>query len=876
MIPKLFSRSAASAAAVAATLALVLPTSASAASPPGAAALVTDPASLVNPVIGTGDFDNTFPGADVPFGMVQWSPDTPTGKTYNYADSTITGYSLTHLSGTGCGTNGDIPVLPTVGAITSDPSADTQPLDHSAEVARAGYYEMASGGITTALTATTRSGMAKFTFPASSSASLLFKLSGTVTQEIATGFQVVSSHEVEGSVTDPGLCGGNRGVEAPYTVYFDMVFSQPIAGYGTYLNGQVSSGSGALTENSAVTDDGAYLTFNTTSSQTVLAKIGISYVSIANAALNRRTENPGWNFGGVTAKAHAAWNSMLDKIQIGGGTPAEQTIFYTALYHSLLHPNVFSDVNGEYVGFNGKVYHLTGGQRAQYANFSGWDVYRSEIQLLALLAPRQTSDIAASMLNDYAQGGDLPKWTDNNGENYDLIGDPADSILADAYAFGARDFDASQALTDMEAQASIPNNTRPGLNYYEEDGYLPIDGTYGCCNFNNAVSTQEEYDVADNSVAELASALGQRQVAAAYATRANNWQNVFNPGTGFIQPKQLNGQFQAGFNPTTQNGFAEADSYIYTAELPFDLRGIIEAEGGSANWADYLNGLTSSVTAMGPTQIQMADEPSYLIPWEYDYAGQPYQTQQVVREIQTQLWSVTPGGLPGNDDLGATSSWYVWSALGFYPETPGTATVAIGSPLFPAIVIHDGSKTITETAPQAADNAPYVQSLTMNGSPWARAYLPASLLRAGGSLDWTLATTPDTSWAAAASDAPPSDTAGLLPAIGYATGNDPAASASGGPVAAAAPGGTATGVIGVQSLTRSAQNVSWTMTPQAGSGIPAAGGTINVAGEAKTSAALAIPVPGSVTDGQYTIQFQFRTANGVAMPDVVLTLAVSG
>jgi hypothetical protein len=263
---------------------------------------------------------------------------------------------------------------------------------------------------------------------------------------------------------------------------------------------------------------------------------------------------------------------------------------------------------------------------------------------------------------------------------------------------------------------------------------------------------------------------------------ANNWQNVFNPGTGFLQPKQLNGQFQAGFNPTTQNGFAEADSYIYTGELPFDLQGIIDAEGGGANWLNYLNGLTSSVTAMGPAQIQMSDEPSYLIPWEYDYVGAPYQAQQVVREIQTQLWSDTPGGLPGNDDLGATSSWYVWSALGFYPETPGTAAVAIGSPLFPAIVIHDGSKTITETAPQAADNAPYVQNLTINGSPWARAYLPASLLRKGGSLDWTLAATPDTSWAAAVSDdAPPSDTAGLLPAFGYATGNDPAASATGGP-----------------------------------------------------------------------------------------------
>ena len=539
----------------------------------------------------------------------------------------------------------------------------------------------------TQLTTTTHSGMAQFTFPTDTPyGNLLFKMSKSETYVKSSQFTVVNDREVEGSVTTGYFCLANQ----TYTVYFDMVFNQPFTSSGTWSK----------------PGTGAYVRFDTARNPVVEAKVGISYVSTADAVLNRSVENPGWDFNAVRAGAEKSWQTMLSKVQIGGGTPTEQTVFYTALYHCLLEPNVFSDVNGRYMGADGLVHQVTAPQTAQYANYSGWDIYRSEIPLEAMLAPQQTSDIVSSMLNIYAQTGQFPKWSENDTETYIMVGDPADGIIAGAYAFGATDFDTGQALTDMEAEADVPNSIRPGLSAYENDGYIPIDGTYGCCNFYGPVSTQEEYNTADNAIAQFASALGQTSVAQTFATRAQNWQNIFDPASGFMQPKQTSGQFQSGFDPTvTSSAFVEADSYVYTAMVPFDLQGLIAAEGGDAAWVDYLNGVTSSVTAMAPTEIQMGDEPSFAIPWEYDYAGAPSGTEHVVREIQDLLYTDDSRGLAGNDDLGAMSSWYVWSALGAYPEMPGSATVALGSPLFTAIAIHLGNgATITESAPSAADD----------------------------------------------------------------------------------------------------------------------------------------------------------------------------
>ena len=771
------------AAATAAAAAIALVAAPAVPAHAAAAALVSDPASLVNPFIGTTNQADDFPGADAPFGMVQWSPDTPSrpdGGGYEYNDSSITGFSLTHLSGPGCGGEGDVPILPTVGGVST---SATDAFSHSNESASPGYYSVKlNNGVTTQLTATARSGMASFTFPSTTQANLIFKLNASANGDSNTQFTVVSSTEVSGQVTSGGFCGaGNK-----YTVYFDMVFNTPFATNGTQavaatlkspatagasqnsaeasnkptLHGAIPSAKASGKTKAAVTpavaaNDG-YVTFNTTSSQTVLAKIGVSFVSVANATQNRTTENPNWDFSGTQAAAHTAWDSLLDRADVAGGTAAQQTVFYTALYHSLLHPNIVSDVNGQYPGFNGAVQTVDSGHSAEYGNYSGWDIYRSQAQLEGLLDPQAASDTAQSMVDDYAQTGQFPKWSEDNGETYVMVGDPADEILADYYAFGARSFSTSTALTDMMAEATNTNNNRPGLNYLEQLGYLPTNGSYGCCNFYGPAATTLEYDSADFAISAFAGALGNSADQTSMANRAQDWSNLFDRNTGYVQPRDSSGTWTSGFNPSSTNNFVEEDGYQYTLMVPFNLHGLATAFGGNAKMNTYLNTVLSSYTgANGYTNL--ANEPGLDIPWEYDYTGEPYQTQADVRQIQDQIWTDAPGGLAGNDDLGEMSSWYAWSALGMYPETPGTADLALGSPLFTQIVLTlPSGNTLTVNGSGAADNAPYIQSATWNGAAWNNAYVPSGAITSGGTLNFTLGTAANTSWATAASAAPPS------------------------------------------------------------------------------------------------------------------------
>ncbi|MEV6535833.1 lectin [Streptomyces sp. NPDC051639] len=766
------------------------------------AALVTSPATVVNPFIGTSNQADDFPGADVPFGMVQWSPDTPSrpsGGGYEYNDSSITGFSLTHIAGPGCGAAGDIPVLPTVGTVNT---GATDAFSHANESASAGSYKVAlNNQVTTELTTTTRSGMARFTFPSSSQANLIFKLTGSQNGATSTQFTKVSNTEVSGQVTSGHFCGAGN----TYSVYFDMVFDQPFTSQGAsvaktsatipakpgtastnaaekpnkpVLHGKAPTATAPKAAKAGATPNAAasngYVTFNTTANPVVQAKVGISYVSVANATANRAAENTGWDFNATRTAAQNAWNSALGKIQIAGGTAAQQQSFYTALYHSLLHPNVISDTNGQYYGFDGRTHTVDTGHRAAYANYSGWDIYRSQAQLEALVAPQVASDTAQSMVDDYAQTGVFPKWSENNGESYVMVGDPADAILADYYAFGARDFDTSAALADMVKQASTANNDRPGLNYLNSPGYMPHDGSYGCCNFYGPVATTLEYNTADFAISAMAGALGDTGNQRTYANRAQGWRNVLNPASGFVEPRNAGGSWTGGFDPTSGTDMVEADSWIYTGMVPFDIGGLARAKGGNTAMNHYLDTVLRSYTG-DKGYAWVGNEPSIELPWEYDYTGQPYKTQGTVRAIQDQIWANTPGGLAdGNDDLGAMSAWYVWSALGMYPETPGTSDLALGSPLFTqAVVTLPSGKTLTVNGNGAADNAPYVQSAAWNGTAWNNAYAPTTAITAGGTLDYTLGTTANTSWATAASAAPPSyagDTAApATPRIGTIT-----------------------------------------------------------------------------------------------------------
>ena len=750
-------------------------------------AAVADPASLVNPFIGTANGGHDFPGADVPFGMVQWSPDTHPpvrGGGYSYAASSITGFSLTHLAGAGCEADGDVPVLPTVGPIRP---AATVRFSHAHEHATAGSYAvMLANGVRTQLTATTRTGMARFTFPRVRRAHLVLHLSGSEAGDSAVTYAVVGPEEVRGSVTSGNFCrAANR-----YTLYFDMRFNRPFVARGTFSASTLERGAGRLSTTASRPDDrprpemsawippafryhgslppgrspmaalirptGAYLSFDTMSHRTVAVKVGLSYLSVAGAAANLTAESPGWNFDAVASAAHHAWNALLGRVAIAGGTIGQRRIFYTALYHALLYPNVFSDADGRYLGVDGAVHTVDPGHAAFYTDFSGWDIYRTQAPLEALLDPSVAADTAQSMVDDYQQGGSLPKWMMNNGEIYVMVGDPADAILAAYHAFGATTFDASAALDDMVAEASTTNRIRPGENYLDDPGYLPTDGSYGCCNFYAPLSTTLEYATDDFAISALAGALGRSDVQSTFLGRAHDWANLLDPAGGFVQPRRADGSWGRRFDPRSPSGFAEGDSWRYTSMVPFDVRGLIDAKGGRGPAAAYLDAALRDLHGANG-YADMSNEPSILLPWLYDFVGRPSRTQEVVRHVQDSVWRNGPKGLPGQDDLGTMSAWFVWSALGMYPVTPGTATLALGSPLFPRAVITLGTGArLTVVGHGARAGAPYVRSATWRGNGWHDAFLPPGALTTGGTLRFVLGTAPNRSWASGAAAAPPS------------------------------------------------------------------------------------------------------------------------
>jgi predicted alpha-1,2-mannosidase len=867
------------AAAGTATTTLVAASPASAAAPQPAAA----PALLVNPMIGTGR-GNAFPGPDMPFGMIQWGPDTAdprqNGGGYNYTAGQILGFSLDHLSGAGCPVYGDVPILPMVGAIPSDPSAATADFSHASETAQAGYYKvttMSAGAspdpVTTQLTTAMRSGIAEFTFPASTQSNLLLQVADSEQKLITvngqtkpkyqkvfgTSAQVTGDDEVTGSVSAGDFCNTSTDAHPNYTLHFDIQFSQPFTSSGTWPGGPGAD------------PGGVHLTFDTTRNQTVTAKVGISYTSGADAALNLATEIPGWDFGAVRDANVQAWNQMLSRVQAAGGTIDQQTQFYTALYHALLDPHVYSDVNGQYMGMDGKVHTVAAGH-AQYADYSGWDIYRDEMQMLALLTPGHASDIVQSMLNDYAQDGMLPKWAQGNGETYEMSGDPADAIIADAYAFGARGFDTRQALADMVTEATKPNNIRPGQQVLDQYGYLPSDlpsSAYGCCKYADAVSTQLEYDTADYAIAAFAKSLHDQSTYTRFATRAQNWENVFNPATGYMQAKLADGQWAPGFTPGTGAGFVEGTAAQYTPMLPFNLRGLIAARGGPKAWQGYLDSLLANLTSPGPTNANLSNEPSLLTPWENDYAGAPWKTQQAVRQVQTQLYADAPTGEPGADDMGAMSSWYVWSELGLYPETPGTSTLVLGSPVFPQAVIHlAGGRTITINAPNAAADTPYIHDLQLNGQDWPKTYLTGSQYLHGAALSFGLATTPDTSWGSQPNAAPPSDSIGEAPAIPYLTASELSIS----------PGQTQTVTLAARNVTGRPATVTATATPPVGITVSSPA-PIRIAPGGQGQSTLTVTAAADATAGSYQVPITLRGAGPdqpTAQPlTVVLTVNVA-
>ena len=496
---------------------------------------------------------------------------------------------------------------------------------------------------------------------------------------------------------------------------------------------------------------------------------------------NLSAESHGWDVSAVAGDATNAWNAALGRIAVTGGTQTEQRTFYSALYHSLLAPNVFSDDNGQYPGFDHRVHDAKG--YTQYANFSGWDIYRSEVQLLSLVEPRETGDMMHSLLADYEQSGFLPKWAYADYDAAQINGDSADPILADAYAFGVRNFDAHEALRAMVKGADAVGTglgwdvAREDNDEYLAHGWIQVDRR-DKTSYDYTIGGSEtlEYAIDDNAIAQLATALGDRATAATFTKRAGNWRNLFNPATGYLAARRGDGSFPPGpaFQRSPlpnigQDGWEEGNAIQYTWSVPQDLRGLFDAMGGNSKVVSELDRFFTSLNTSRKQPYDWAgDEPALGIPWEYDYAGAPWRTQDVVRRIVTGLYAPTPNGEPGNDDLGAMASWYVWAAIGMYPETPGTADLVLASPEFSHVTITlAGGQKIEIDAPGASTANRYVQSLRVDGihapaacgtAAYACPWLPASAVATGAHLTFVLGATPSRVWGAAPAAAPPSIT----------------------------------------------------------------------------------------------------------------------
>jgi predicted alpha-1,2-mannosidase len=886
--------------------ALMMATTASAAPTPPKA---QDLAEWVNPYIGTqpGDADmgtggggaNTFPGADVPFGMVQWSPDTVTPQQggYYYEDNRIKGFSLTHLSGAGCDSYQDIPFMPVVGDITDSPAANPtkyiSTFSHSKEKVTAGSYSVnLDNGAKVELSTTARTGAGRFTWPVGPTSTLLVNTSGSImgTDDASV---TIGKNYISGYAASGHFCNANN----HYRVYFHAEFDQNFAAIGTWHNGAVTPGkdsdrgkslpkapvtstpTAATPQAPAAKGDvklkskpkpdkpqdttvsgpgsGAYVTFDNTKSPTVNVKVGLSFVSTDGAKANIKAENQDKTFDQVAAAARASWNSRLNQIQVTGGTNDQKTIFYTAMYHSLLQPNVFSDSDGSYIGFDGKIHKAAKGH-AIYTNFSGWDVYRSETQLLALLAPSEMSDIANSMVQFAAQGGSWDRWTVANDYTGVMNGDPYHIIVSTAYAFGAKNFDANQALLLMERGATQPTSgyeERPGLTNYMKLGYVP-----------GIASDTLEYTSADFSIAQLARRLGNSAMYNTFIKRAQNWQNLYNPTTGYLQPRNADGSFGSPFNPADPSGYTEGNGAQYTWMVPYNYSGLITALGGNDAVNAKLDTFFTKLNA-GPSEPYafLGNEPTLQTPWIYDYSGAPYKTQALVNKIRQQIWKAGPNGLVGNDDLGQLSSSYVWAALGLYPVAPSRAELTVNSPQFTsAVITRPGGQKITINAPGASTSTPYISSLKLNGNSWNKPWLPESFVNSGGTLDFSLSSTPNTTWGADRADAPPSFTDGAVKQRTYV---DPSR-------VVAPAGGSATATVGAQDLSGQGGTVHWTATPPAGLTITPSSGDITTGAGAKAGTPVTVSVAAGTAEQTYQIPIAY-TSGGTAIQGSTLAVLVA-
>ncbi|MVO08336.1 glycoside hydrolase family 92 protein [Flavobacterium sp. TP390] len=730
---------------------------------------------FVKPIIGTQRMGHVYPGATAPFGMVQLSPDTDTipyavnGKYnpdvyrycagYQYDDKTIVGFSHTHFSGTGHSDLGDFLIMPTIGNLQLNPGTATAPskgfrstFSHENELAEAGYYKVKldDHNITAELTASTRVGMHQYTFPKTDQAHIILDLMAGIynydEKNVWTYIRVVNDTLVTGYKQTNGWARTR-------TIYFAMSFSKPFKNYGqkNFDEKQVYRGFWRKFDQEDNFPEIAgkkirmFFDFDTEANEKIKVKFALSPVSQKNALQNLTEEIPHWDFEKVKKQTQNSWNQELNKIQVDA-SPDDKTNFYTAMYHAFITPTVYQDRNGEYKGLDQDVHQANG--FTNYTTFSLWDTYRTLHPLFNILQPKRNADMVASMLAHYDQSSlhMLPIWSHHANDNWCMSGYHSVSVIADAILKGTYTGDAEAALNACVITARKSNYE--GIGYYIDKGYIPAEKS------GISVSNTLEYAYDDWTIAQLAKKLNKTDIYNEFILRSENWRNNFNPVSGFMEPKLANGTFKKDFDAysTHGQGFIEGNSWNYSFFVPHNPDALVTIMGGKKQFGKKLDTLftmhlsdaffaeTEDITRDGIIGGYVhGNEPAHHVVYLYNWADQPWKTQERVRQILKMQYKPTPDGLGGNDDCGQMSAWYIFSSMGFYPVAPGSLEYAIGSPLITNAIIHlENGKTFEVATQNQSETNPYVKKIILNGKTLERYYITHDEIMNGGKITFIM------------------------------------------------------------------------------------------------------------------------------------------
>lgn len=725
----------------------------------------------VKPIIGTQRMGHTYPGATVPFGMVQLSPETDTasyelnGKYnpkvyeycagYQYEDKTIVGFSHTHFSGTGHSDLGDFLIMPTVGPLKLNPGVADMPgsgyrsaFSHANEVSAANYYKVKldASNITAELTTSARVGFHQYTFPKSDQSHVILDLmAGIYNYPDKTVWTYVKL------LNDSTLVGYRQtnGWARTRTLYFAMAFNKKFIqhGFKKYDKREVYGGFwGKFNQTKNFPEIAgkqirAYFDFKTEDGEKIKLKFALSPVSMDGALANMQAEVPGWDFDKVKADGQKLWETELEKITVNASVERKQD-FYTAMYHTMINPTVYMDVDGQYKGLDQNVHKADG--FTNYTTFSLWDTYRALHPLFNIIQPQRNADMVKSMLVHFDQSPEnmLPVWSNSANENWCMSGYHSVAVLADAVVKGNAPFDANKALN--AAVTTSRHRSYEGIGEYMDKGYIPDEKT------GVSVSNTLEYAYDDWAIAQMAKKLGKTDIYNEFIKRSENYKNVYDDKSGFMRPRKADGTFRAKFDPlsTINEGFIEGNAWNYTLFVPQDPTGLIKLMGGNKRFVGYLDSLftmnlpdkyfaeTEDITRDGIIGNYVhGNEPSHHVAYLYNWTDKPWKTQERIRMILPRMYKPTPDGLGGNDDTGQMSAWYIFSSIGFYPVAPGSVDYSIGSPSVNNATIQVGNgKTFTVNVKNQSEKNVYIQKMTLNGKPYNSLTITHQDIMNGGEL----------------------------------------------------------------------------------------------------------------------------------------------